>query len=472
MPSALGLRVMKEQEEWAAFVAQTLDQDAWLFYVSPLDSDRRLYRFGDRIAKVRRLHDASRQSARQYGQELSAETAILQHLAKVPAMNRSPAYQRWEEWEVLAIDFVEGQPFSEEWHRRGLLGKVALAHHAARAILGVNLAGVCHDDIVASNLLVDHCGNVQLVDFGNATFWHPLRAIWREWNGLLFSRHGLAGRLLKCALLRVFPGAQSVYRRVKLRRVTPLSIGVTGDADLTALEEAWRATARWNTTGGAWLAYSSLTVAGEHFPGSRPWLLRWTRISEVASFSGKRILGLGCSTGLFCSFAMLAGARACHGVDSDRALIDAAHKIASAFGVAPSFEVANLDSDDPWEKRWRGADLVVAMSIMEWVNDRERLLRFLGEHQELLYEGHDSLGIELDRLRRVGFKSISMVMMSERGRPVLYARKTGSENESDRRFAELEKPEVRCSTERRARTLGPEMGGIHVDAARMVSNLL
>ena len=147
----------------------------------------------------------------------------------------------------------------------------------------------------------------------------------------------------------------------------------------------------------------------------------WTRIREIVSFSGKSVVEIGASMGLLCSFALLEGARASRGIDGDAAIVDAAREIARVLGVAPAFEVRCADAAEPWEDRLTGADLAVALSVREWAGDHERLLRFLGRHREVLYEGHDAVEIEEQRLRHMGFTDISLVLMTERHRPLLYA---------------------------------------------------
>ena len=57
MPSEVAIRLMREQEELAAFVAAALSPEAELIYMKRVHGDRRIYRFGARIAKVHRLHD-------------------------------------------------------------------------------------------------------------------------------------------------------------------------------------------------------------------------------------------------------------------------------------------------------------------------------------------------------------------------------------------------------------------------------
>jgi hypothetical protein len=58
------------------------------------------------------------------------------------------------------------------------------------------------------------------------------------------------------------------------------------------------------------------------------------------------------------------------------------------------------------------------------VQDKARFLAFLGRFDEVIFEGHDSSRIERARLREAGFPEIELVDTSERGRPILRARKS------------------------------------------------
>src|SRR5688572_15410152 len=99
--SNLGRLVLDEQQEWADFVARSFGSEALLTYVSPLDSDRRMYRHGSRIAKIRRLRRHPEQSRRQFGQDLRSEYEVMVHLSRINQFDRRPSYEQRDEWEIL-----------------------------------------------------------------------------------------------------------------------------------------------------------------------------------------------------------------------------------------------------------------------------------------------------------------------------------------------------------------------------------
>jgi hypothetical protein len=66
---------------------------------------------------------------------------------------------------------------------------------------------------------------------------------------------------------------------------------------------------------------------------------------------------------------------------------------------------------------------VVALSVLHWLQDKSRFLTFLGRFDEVIFEGHDSSRTERRRLRQAGFTEIDLIDTSERGRPILLARK-------------------------------------------------
>lgn len=109
------------------------------------------------------------------------------------------------------------------------------------------------------------------------------------------------------------------------------------------------------------------------------------------------------------------------GVDADPDALDAAALIASGLGVFPIFKRILLKGDDDWERLLPKTDIVAAMSIAEWVDDKKALLRFLSRVPELIYEGHESMRVERDRLRRAGFQNIRVLAVTERGRVLFHA---------------------------------------------------
>jgi cyclopropane fatty-acyl-phospholipid synthase-like methyltransferase len=146
----------------------------------------------------------------------------------------------------------------------------------------------------------------------------------------------------------------------------------------------------------------------------------------VTTYTNRRVLELGCNMALLSTFALReAGAQTALAVDCDPTILDAAAKIARAFGMAPEFRRIDFDRDTGWEDQLEAfrPDIVVALSVLHWVQDKARFLAFLGRFDEVIFEGHDSSRIERCRLRLAGFTEIDLVDTSERGRAILRARK-------------------------------------------------
>ncbi len=171
--------------------------------------------------------------------------------------------------------------------------------------------------------------------------------------------------------------------------------------------------------------YYSLEFESFHLPGERPWHLRWALLRQAAAWPGSRVLELGCNLGLLATFAVRAGAEDALGVDVGAPLLQANRLLQQAHRV--SYGVLQLDFDDrrPWEDALSAfrPTLVTALSVLEWVKDKERFLDFLGRFDTVLFEGHDSDAVERERLGRVGFTDITLLGRSEHNRPVLLARR-------------------------------------------------
>ncbi len=167
----------------------------------------------------------------------------------------------------------------------------------------------------------------------------------------------------------------------------------------------------YNTGGSAGKAYYSLEIAGQRIGGERPWETRWALIKPALDFEGKKILELGCNMAI-CSQYLLtfAHAKAAVGVElpSRHSTIRAAKKLQQAFHNKDNFELALIDlNKDPYEEQLGyDYDVAICMSILKWVDDKERLLSYLAHFKQVIFEWHDLDEIEINRFKRHGFTEI------------------------------------------------------------------
>jgi SAM-dependent methyltransferase len=193
------------------------------------------------------------------------------------------------------------------------------------------------------------------------------------------------------------------------------------------LHEAWRIAAQASASApGQRVAYHELQWGGICFPGERPWSKRWGVLRHVTPYANRRVLELGCNMALLSIFLLKdAHAGAALAVDRDPQILAAAALVAEAFAVQPQFRRIDFDRDRDWEDQLAAfrPEVVVALSVLHWVQDKARFLTFLGRFDEVIFEGHDSNRTERQRLLRAGFTEIDLVDTSERGRPLLLARK-------------------------------------------------
>jgi hypothetical protein len=406
--------VLKEEYEWEHAVKAFLGPDAELISVSRWIGDSRVYVRRDRLALIRSLATANPPPVN----SLHFEAEILKRLG-------------WEaecisedEWEALRVSRIEGAPLERRMADLSLRERALLLAQLIPQLRALHRKEVAHRDLRADNVLIEPSGRPRIIDFDRAivgTGWTPALA---DWIGI--SSSGLSPNpYWKLALFTLIPKVQSGGRRFRARlkhmkafEKRPLA------ADLKLLESAWEIAERSaaNAPGQA-LAYYALTYKHWHFPGERPWYLRWDAIRRRVPLEGKRVLDLGSNMGLLPTFALLHGAESAVGVDADADVLRAAAMIAQAFGVSPKFRQLDLNEAPNWEEELSGSDIVVAMSLLEWLDDDRRLLNFLGCHREVIYEGHDPVEFELARVKSAGFMKREILTETERGRFLVYGRK-------------------------------------------------
>jgi len=180
--------------------------------------------------------------------------------------------------------------------------------------------------------------------------------------------------------------------------------------DMDLLEEAFSL-----PSGGGQFApsYYALSINGREFRGCRDWEERWTMLADAMDYRGKRILELGCNIGLASKFLMrYRGAASALGVDSPQEVLDrkgmpdqlkAARLLDRAFDVEMDYLQVDLDGDGYEDAVGDGFDVVICMSLLRWVKDKERLVRFMARFPDLIFEGHGSFEESLPLLERHGF---------------------------------------------------------------------
>ncbi len=174
------------------------------------------------------------------------------------------------------------------------------------------------------------------------------------------------------------------------------------------LEKAWSV----NTGGATCPRYYSITVNNRLFDGNRPWEARWNLIKDAIDYKDKNIVELGCCMGLVATtLKTYGGVNRSVGVDApDYFLqkqgsphrIQAAKWFAQAFDADVQFIQVDLDNDPDYEtKLGYDYDVAFCMSLLHWIQNKNRLVRYLSHFDHVILEAHDSSEIEL--LKNCGF---------------------------------------------------------------------
>jgi serine/threonine protein kinase len=382
---------------------------------------------GDRLYKIvarRALGSERRQNGR-------GEFELLRRCRGLAGVPEALGLVEDGDQEILILRRVPGRSLS------GLeLGWFQFARvmlRLIRVVWAIARRGVRHNDLRPENILVAPDGRVHLVDFDQASRGSLVECLLASLglsvgdapvcNGLLAPLRERIQARLSPRLVRALRGRR--LRHAPTGALPPLPLGA--GAAVVALHEAWRiAAAAEASSPGRAVAYHELEFEGLCFPGERPWAPRWRVLRHVTSYRDRRVLELGCNMALLSTFALKeAGAAAALAVDRDPAILAAAAKVALALGVPPQFRQIDFDRDPGWEDELQAfaPDIVVALSVLHWVQDQARFLAFLSRFDEVIFEGHDSSRTERGRLRQAGFTAIDLVDTSERGRPILLARK-------------------------------------------------
>lgn len=408
-------QIVIEQEEWDRVVRKILPPNAKLIWVSPRVGDSRVYAFDGKIAKIR--------SSRVYLPE--SMKALWEEKEIVGLIQHNLKYSKIDDWECLILDRIPGKSLDKLASGSSPYQRLKILRNVLKELNQIHRKGICHTDLRADNILVSASGQVRVIDFDRANLGTSLDYVLADWLGI--SRFGISENpYWKLAIFTLFPRIESAGLRIRKllglnRKMMP---SFPADRELQGLEKAWSAArdARANAP-GQYIAYYSFTYKNWHFLGERPWYLRWEPIRNCVDFVDKFVLELGCNMGLFSLFAMAHGARRALGIDKDNEIIEVASLLGKSLGIDANFECVDLGLSPDWEEKLKGADIVIAMSLIHWLPNKERVLKFLGQHREVIYEGHATLSSEILRLNSIGFHHVKVLCETERGRHVLYGMK-------------------------------------------------
>jgi len=195
------------------------------------------------------------------------------------------------------------------------------------------------------------------------------------------------------------------------------------------IEKAWSV----NTSGGRVKNYYAITINGKFYNGCRLWDNRWNVIKDATDYAGKNILELGCNMALVSTFLKkYRDANIAVGVEGPNAFLvsqGSPHRVKAAKWFAQAFEAdvgfiqVNLNGEPNYEgKIGYDYDVVFCFSLMHWIKDKKRLLRYLAQFNEVIYEGHDSLEVELKRFKDCGFSSYRVLGKAERGQIIHFVK--------------------------------------------------
>lgn len=172
----------------------------------------------------------------------------------------------------------------------------------------------------------------------------------------------------------------------------------------------------YNTSGNG-RCYYGAKLGNKIYEGERNWDMRWDLMKDCIDFTGKNVLEIGCNMGIFISYLKkFAGIGRAVGIDqpddmlissNKRDTILAAKALTKGLGIDGQVEFVQLDinTQDYTTLFPVGSfDVVIAQSILKWVEDQDRFIQYLSSFPVILYEGHDADDLEISRFSKYGFK--------------------------------------------------------------------
>lgn len=427
--------------QWRACLDELSLTDATYIAESRLDPARRVYRRDDTIYKIVLVSHEWTSCYR--ANTPQQEREIIGRCGGVRGVPTVLGSQSTAEYEVTMLEVIPGETLASL--DRSFLKDTAQLLRVVRLLFDLSLRGVIHDDLTLDNIIIGPDNRANLIDFDQAKFDTKINALRKNLFGSLRSKKTWESPMTRLAKHTYRSGFKSFTRRItnsikkRLGRRTIPDIDPNGamrrlpdipegaDQSLQKLRKAWELAkiSDANYPGGC-VAYYELEKDGYVFPGERPWAERWEQFKSVTSYKGKRVLELGCNLSLLsCYLQQFADAAECACVDHDADILVAARLVSEALGTPCEYHQIDFDKTPDWEEPLAAfkPNIVTALSVLNWVEDKQRLMNFLGRFDEVIFEGHDSSDTEKQRFYQQGFVSVTELVSPDRDRPILHCQK-------------------------------------------------
>jgi SAM-dependent methyltransferase len=177
------------------------------------------------------------------------------------------------------------------------------------------------------------------------------------------------------------------------------------------LEEAFSL----NTSGNG-KCYYGANLGGVTYIGERDWDVRWNLVKDCINFNNKNVIEIGCNMGIFINYLKkFRNINKAVGVDQPDDLliktnkkdtIKAAKLLTQGLCLQENdinYVQIDLNKENYENSLGTDFDIAIAMSIYKWIDDKDRFLTYLSNFKTVLYEGHDSDDVEIERFKQKGF---------------------------------------------------------------------
>jgi hypothetical protein len=400
----------------------------------------RVYRFGDRVAKIEKTllneHDHTLGVEYEYSLLLALEGR---------ACTFHPTYKVIDNrWCVLEIDFIEGE-YLDELLEQGRGRELSIIRMVAR-LFWVSLAGVTFKQLRGRHVIRRIDGSVAFIDFGHSTRTHPLNALWQNFTPFSFSGGKASPRRLSSLILeilrprpksdqqdtastefdRLVEGAQRRWQMNGKRAVVARARYLAdhyGDSvmadELEAMERCVAVAIGTKPENGVDLPEFHFAEYG--FAGAHDWGFLWDALADRVDWAGKRVLELSGGLGPVGVYARLEGAAHVTSLETDGNLREASRHFAKALRITDNdYGPLGSPADARRFDSLPAADILTVLSVRLESAPLERLMPLMSRYAEVLWQTPDAEAA-VAALGMAGFRTIEVLLRTTQRRYIVYA---------------------------------------------------
>ena len=335
------VKKMKNLESsWDNFLQSRFSNDIELLRWG---QSHRVYKVDSKVLKIEKINDEKNP----FNLGLKYESEVL-NLLKKTSYNLNPKFSRLDDtWDVLELDFVDGELLELDDNKRNL--NLLTFLNIILGLLLLSIKGIKYKQFRGRHILKSKNNSIKFIDFGQSEISTFLKAFLYNFKLFGIGKKKIElGKLLYLFYFNFFKRKKNInildnaknrffknknrliYAAPKYLKKDPGDLVAAKHLELMELdlEEAVKL--------DKYVYLDILDIKFDKYglSGNKDWGFIWHNISKTTNFTNKVVFEINCCQAALTSFSVLHGAKKGYALDSNKFLIKASQNLTKALRIS------------------------------------------------------------------------------------------------------------------------------------------